>query len=107
MAENRAPKPCPDTLAKQTEERTQLYPAVPPPGWAMQLNVDPSDVPHAAPTDPELRAVEGQLCNGRAAGATVMKAEHLKEWLVDMKREETEHGVVGLGDRWWSFVALL
>ncbi len=31
-AEDRAPKPCPETLAKQTEEGIQLYTAVPPPG---------------------------------------------------------------------------
>ena len=37
-----------------------------------------------------------------------MKAEHLKEWLADIKREEREdNGVEGLGDRWRSFVALL
>ncbi len=57
LAEDRAPKPCPETLAKQTEERIQLYTAVPPPGWSMWFNVDPSDVPDAAPTDSELRAV--------------------------------------------------
>ena len=36
-----------------------------------------------------------------------MKTEHLKEWLADMKREEAEDGMEGIGDRWWSFVALL
>jgi hypothetical protein len=49
----------------------------------------------------------GNLHNGRAAGATGMKAEHSKEWLVDIKRRETENGVEGIGDRWRSFVALL
>ena len=56
-AEERAPKPCPETLAKQTDERIQLYTAVPPPGWAMRFNIDPSDVPDVALTDSELRAV--------------------------------------------------
>jgi hypothetical protein len=78
-AEDRAPKPCPETLAKQTDERIQLYTAVPPPGWAMRFNVESSAVPDAAPTDSELRAVVGKLCNGCAAGATGMKAEHIKE----------------------------
>ena len=73
----------------------------------MRINVDPAAVPDAAPTDSELRAVVGKLCNGRAAGATGMKAEHLKEWLRDMKREEAEDGVEGIGDRWWTFVTLL
>jgi hypothetical protein len=106
-AKDRAPKPCPETLAKQTEERIQLYTAVPPPGWEMRFNVDPSDVPDAAPTDSELRAVVGSLCNGRAAGATGMRAKLLKEWLGDMKRKGTEDGVEGIGDRWRLFVALL
>ncbi len=98
-AEDQAPKPCPETLAKQTEERIQLYTAAPPPGWAMRFIVDPSDVPDAAPMDSELRAVVGNLRNGRAAGVTGMKAEHLKEWLADMKHKEAEDGVEGIGDR--------
>ncbi len=106
-AEDRAPKPRPETLAKQTEERIQLYTAVPFPGWAMRFNVDPSDVPDAALMDSELRAVVGSLRNGRAAGATGMRAEHLKEWLGNMKRKETEDGVEGIGECWQSFVALL
>ncbi len=36
-----------------------------------------------------------------------MKAEHIKEWLGDMRRKELEDGVEGIGDRWRSFVALL
>jgi hypothetical protein len=94
-------------LAKQTEERIQLYTTAPPPGWAMQFNVDPSDVPDAAPTDSELRVVVGSLRNGCAAGTTGMRAKHLKEWLGNMKRKETEDRVEGIRDRWWSFVALL
>ena len=75
----------------------------------MRINVDPSDIPDAAPTDSELRAVVGQLQNGCAVGATGMKAKHLKEWFVDMKCKEAEDGVEveGIGDPWWSFVALL
>jgi hypothetical protein len=67
----------------------------------LPLHVNPALVPDAAPTDSELRMVVGKLRNGRAAGATGMKAEHLKEWLTDVKREEREEGGVdGLGDRW-------
>ena len=64
----------------------------------MRLKADPAAVPDAAPTDSEL---------GHVAGATGMKAEHLKEWLRDMKREEAEDGVEGIGDRWRTFVTLL
>ena len=73
----------------------------------MRINVDPAAVPDAAPTDSELRVVVGKLRNGRAAGATGMKAEHLKEWLRDMSRKEAEDGVEGIGDRWRMFVTLL
>ena len=78
----------------------------PPPGWAMRFNVDPSEVPDAAPTDSELRAVMGKLRNCCAAGATGMKAEHLKERLADMKRKEADDGVERIGDRWRAFVTL-
>jgi hypothetical protein len=107
LAEDWVPKPCPEMLVKQTDKRIQLYTAVPPPGWAMQLNVDPSGVPDAAPSNSELRAVVGQLHNGRAVGAMEMKAKQLKEWLADVKREEAKDGVQGIGDRWQLFVASL
>ncbi len=53
--------------------------AVTPPGWEKRINVTPTAVHNEPPTDQEIRGVVGQLCNGRAAGATGMKAEHLKE----------------------------
>ncbi len=108
LAEDRAPKPCQETLATQTQERIDFFAARNPPGEMLLFHVDPAPVPDAAPTDSELRMVVGRLRNGRAAGATGMKAEHLKEWLADITLEErVEGGVEGLGDRWWSFVALL
>jgi hypothetical protein len=36
-----------------------------------------------------------------------MKAEHLKEWLRDVKRKEAEDGVEEIGGRWRMFVTLL
>ncbi len=105
-AEDRPPKPCRETLAKQTQERIDLYAARIPHGEMLPFHVDPAPVPDAAPTDSELQMVVGQLRNGRAAGATGMKAEHLKEWLANITLRE-EGGVEGLGDRWRSFVALL
>ena len=92
LAEDRAPKPCQETLAKQTDKRIQLY-CCPPPGWAMRFNVDPSDVPDEALTDLELRVVVRNLGNGHKTGTTGKKAAHLREWLADMKHEEAEDGV--------------
>jgi hypothetical protein len=98
-AEDQAPKPCPKTMAKQTQEKIDLYAACTPTGLPLPIRVDPAPVNDAAPMDGKLRMVVGQLWNGRAAGATGMKAEHLKEWLANVTREEREDGgVEGLGD---------
>jgi hypothetical protein len=107
LVEDRAPKACPETLASQTAERVELYTAVPPPGWLMPINVTPIPVPDGTPTDHEIREVVGKLRNGRAAGATGMQAEHLKEWLHGIKHEEVADGVEGAEDRWRLFVALM
>jgi hypothetical protein len=107
-AEDRAPKPCPKTMAKQTQERVELYVACTPTGMPLPICVDPAPVNDAAQTDGVLRMVVGQLQNGRAAGATGMKAEHLKEWLANVKQEEPEDGgVERLGNQWQLFVTLL
>ena len=42
---------------------------------------------HASPNQPELRMVVGELQNGRAAGATGLKAEHIKGWLANITQE--------------------
>ncbi len=107
LVEDRARKACPETLALQTAERVELYTMVPPPGWSMPINVTPIPVPDGTPTDHEIREVMGKLWNGCTAGATGMQAEHLKEWLHDIKHEEAADGVEGAGDRWRLFVALM
>jgi hypothetical protein len=108
LAEDQAPKPCPETMAKQTQERVDLYAARTPTGMPLPICVDPTPVNDAAPMDGELRMVVGQLQNGCAAGVMGMKAEHLKEWLANVKQEEQEDGrVEGLGDQWRLFVTLL
>jgi hypothetical protein len=107
LAEDRALKACPETLARQTAERVELYMAVTPPGWEMRINVTPTAVHNKPPMDQEIRGVVGQLRNGRAAGAMGMKAEHLKEWLRGIKHEESENGVAGEGDCWRLFVLLM
>ncbi len=107
LAEDRAPKACPETLAHQTVERVELYMAFTPPGWEMHINVPPTAVHDEPPMDQEIRGVVGQLRNSRAAGATGMKAEHLKEWLRGIKHEELENGVAGERDCWRLFVWLM
>ncbi len=79
--EDRAPKACHETLARQTEERKTLHARVPPPGEQLPINVTPFDVPDGVPSDSEIREVVRELQNRRAAGATGLQAEHIKVWL--------------------------
>ena len=73
-------------------EKVELYTAVTPPGWKMRINVTLTAVRDKPPMDQEIRGVVGQLRNGRVAGATGMKAEHLEGWLCRIKHEESEKG---------------
>ncbi len=61
------------------------------------------------PTNGELRQVAGKLTNGQAAGASGMRAEHVKEWLDGVQQEEDPkgHGVDEAGDNWRLFVQLV
>ena len=77
-----------------------------PPGDPIPINVEAYSINDATPDDGELRAVVQGLCNGRAGGASGIKAEHLKEWLRGVLEEE-EKGTEGLGDRWRAFVRLI
>jgi hypothetical protein len=107
MAEDRAPKACPEALASQTAERVELYTAVRPPGWLLPINVTPIPVPDDTPMDHEIRKVVAKLRNGCTAGATGMRAEHLKEWLRGIRHEEAEDGEEDAGDCWRLFISLI
>ena len=56
-AGDRPPKPCHETMGKQTAERVELYERVPPPGEPICINVEPKEVEDACPGDLELRDV--------------------------------------------------
>ena len=77
----RPPKPCYKTMATQTAEREELYRKVHPPGEPIPCNVETRDVGDAAPSNAELREVVAGMHNGRAGGASGMRAEDLKGWL--------------------------
>ncbi len=79
----------------------------PPREWLLPINLTPIPVPDKPPTDPEIREVVAKLRNGCTAGATGMKAEHLKEWLCSIGREEAEESTEGAGDCWRLFVSLV
>ena len=58
---DRPPKPCHETMDKQTVERVELYERVPLTGEPIPINVEPKEVEDACPGDVELRdVVRGQ-----------------------------------------------
>ena len=84
LAEDRPPTPCYDAMTIQTKERAELYAKVPPPGDPIPIHVQPFAIRDDVPEEPEIRAVVKGLRNGRASGASGMRAEHIKQWLRDM-----------------------
>ena len=88
-------------MEKQTAEREELYTRVPPPGAPLRINVDPFDVNDAIPNEAEIREAAKRLHNGRAAGASHIQAEDVKEWLASMVQEEEDKtdGSDSTGDR--------
>jgi hypothetical protein len=67
------------------------------------------------PTDSEMHTVVRGLQNGRAAGATGMRAEHLKGWFDEIQRNEKaakenpgrEGADPGAGCKWQIFVKFI
>ena len=59
-------------------------------GEAIPINIDPADVKDDTPSDGEIRDAVRKLRNGRAGGASKMKAEDIKGWLRGLLREEKE-----------------
>jgi hypothetical protein len=61
---------------------------IPSPGKPLPIHVDKVDIKDGIPSDRELREVVKGLQNSRAAGASGLKAEHIKVWLSDVVRKE-------------------
>jgi Flp pilus assembly protein TadB len=68
-------------MERQTSERVDLYTRRLSPGDPLPINVDRIEINDDAPLDEEIRIVVSELSDGRAAGASGMRAEHVKEWL--------------------------
>ncbi len=114
MAEDQPPPACPETMVRQMAERVDLYARAPPMGEALPFNFPHFKISNNMPTDSELRKVVGGLRNGRAAGATGMKAEHIKVWLNKIQRKEKaamenpdREADPGAGCKWQIFVELI
>ena len=106
MASDRAPKPCYDSMRKQTKERVDLYKKVVPQGDPIPINVEPFDIEDLVPEDTKLRGVATGLGNSRPEGSGGIRAEHIKVWLRGI-REDEEDDNEGAGDLWRKFVLLI
>jgi hypothetical protein len=97
-------------MERQTSERVDLYARRQSPGDPLPLHLTPVEIDDNVPTDSEIRTVAGGLTNGRAGGASGMRAEHVKAWLWGVMEEEDPEGqgnVAGKGDNWRLFVELV
>jgi hypothetical protein len=102
-------KPCRQTMDHQTAERVGLYTRRQLPGEPLPINIDPVDINNATPSNGELRVAVGELTKCRAAGASGLRAEHVKAWLSDMRREKDpkDQGADSAGDNWRLFIRLV
>jgi hypothetical protein len=94
----------------QTSEKVNLYTRRGSPGYPLPINVERIEINDDVPSDGEIRLAAGKLSNGQAAGASGMRAKHVKEWLRGIKREEDPAGQGGIpsdGDNWRLFLRLI
>ena len=86
-AVNHMPPPAWVTLELITEDQVDLYLHVPPPGENIPVLVDPFPVEDSVPTEDEIEWAEKRLQNHRSRGPSRMRAEHLKGWLEELRKE--------------------
>ena len=97
------------TMERQTVERVPLYTQRTPPGEPLPINITPVPIPDSAPTDSEVHNTAGELSNGWSGGASKMGAEHVKEWLQWIRKEEDpkQNSNQGAGDSWRLLMKLV
>jgi hypothetical protein len=83
-------------------------------GEALPFNFPHFKISDDMPTDSELRKVVGGLRDGRAGGATGMKAKHIKVWLDEIQCKEKaamenpgREADPGGGHKWKIFIELI
>ncbi len=94
------------------EERVELYWRCDSPGLPIVLKHAEmrAKIRDDTPDEGEIRAAVAELTNGRSAGVSRMRAEHLKGWLNGAKLEENpKTGPVNVGTRadWEALVQLV
>ena len=70
-------------------DQVDLYHHVLPPGENIPISVDPSPVEHSVPMEDKIEQAVKRLRNHRCRGPSGIRVEHLKEWLVEVRKEET------------------
>jgi hypothetical protein len=105
-------KPCPQTMERQTAERVELYRRRDLPGLPIVLDHAEmgNEIWDKTPDEEEIRAVITEPTNGRSAGVSWMRAEHLKGWLKGAMLEEdpkTGPANIGAKDAWKALVTLV
>ncbi len=95
-------KPCYHTMEHQTSEQVNLYMRSASPGNPLPINYGPIEINDNAPSDEEIWLATSKLLNGRAAGASKMHAEHIKDWPRRIRWEEDVkgQGAPSDGDNW-------
>ncbi len=102
--------PCPQTMARQTEDQVELYWRRNSPGDPLPINFQGPAIPDEVPSDHEIRDAARDLPSGRAGGASKMHVEDIKQWLCDITLEEDlEKGPNNMreGNNWCLLVGLI
>lgn len=73
-------------------ERVHFYSKRLSPGDPLPINVERIKINDGVTSDGELRTAASKLSNGRTAGASGMRAEHIKEWLGAFARRKIQSG---------------
>jgi hypothetical protein len=71
-------RPCPQMMARQTEEQVEFYWQRDSPGEPPPINLQGPVIPVNMPSDHEIRDAARELSNGRVWGALKMHAEDIK-----------------------------
>ena len=87
----------------------ELYEERTPDGDPIPINVEPFEINDETPTDMEIRCiVQARLKRGKAGGASQIRAEDIKEWLIGAQLEDEDPDAnVGAGEKWQLFVEVL
>ena len=84
-----APPPVRFTLEQIKAEREDIHRAVPPPsGETIPISVTPFPINDSVPREEEFEGAARRLRGHQLRGPSWMRAEHLREWLLEHKAEE-------------------